>query len=297
MGELRATRVILATGAYQRPYRPTVAPGFGRDLLVIDVAEYRNPGGLPPGDVLVVGSGQSGCQIAEELHESGRRVVLSCGRTPWAPSRIAGRDVIWWAIESGFLDVPVSSLPDPAARLVSTILTTGHGGGHDLHLRTLRALGVELVGHLRGADGGAAYFDRDLGESAAWGDERCRELIAQFAKMASERGLGRIDPVELSPFDPTSPSRLSLRGFGTVIFAGGFRPAYRDWLPWPDAFDALGFPIVSDGASTVIDGLYFVGTHFLRKRKSGLLFGVGEDAAIVAATVAHGVESSASSVR
>jgi hypothetical protein len=84
------------------------------------------------------------------------------------------------------------------------------------------------------------------------------------------------------PFDGRAPERISLEGFGAVIFTGGFRPDYRAWLPWPDAFDELGFPVQRDGASTVVDGLHFVGVHFLRKRKSSILLGMGEDAAIVA---------------
>ncbi|MGZ6299850.1 MAG: MSMEG_0569 family flavin-dependent oxidoreductase, partial [Candidatus Limnocylindria bacterium] len=91
---------------------------------------------------------------------------------------------------------------------------------------------------------------------------------------------------EPEPFDPTSPDHISLDGFGAVIFAGGFRPMYQAWLPWPEAFDELGFPIHYNGASTVVPGLYFVGVHFLRQRKSSLFLGVGEDAAIVARAIA-----------
>ena len=74
-GELRAASVVVCTGAYQRPHRPEVAAGFPRDVLVIDAQDYRNPAALPPGKVLVVGSGQTGCQLSEELHEVGPRGV------------------------------------------------------------------------------------------------------------------------------------------------------------------------------------------------------------------------------
>jgi putative flavoprotein involved in K+ transport len=89
------------------------------------------------------------------------------------------------------------------------------------------------------------------------------------------------------PFDPEAPDRVSLDGIGAVLFAGGFRPSYRAWLPWSKAFDGLGFPIQRDGASTVVDGLYFVGVHFMRQRKSSLFLGVGEDAAIVASAISE----------
>jgi putative flavoprotein involved in K+ transport len=286
-GQLQAEFVVLSTGAYQRPHRPAGAGTLPPDLLQIDVGGYQNPANLPEGRVLIIGSGQSGCQIAEEQTEAGRDVVLACGRCPWVPRRLDGHDIAWWLLESGFLDAPVASLPTPAARLVSNVLATGHGGGHDLHLRTLRAMGVTLVGHFLGATDRAVQFAPDLGESVAWGDERYQALMDLIRKTAAERGLPHPDIREPEPFDPRASEQLSLTGLGAVIFAGGFRPDYRSWLPWPDAFDELGFPIHEEGASTVIDGLYFVGVHFLRKRKSSLLIGVGEDAAIVARAIAE----------
>jgi putative flavoprotein involved in K+ transport len=186
------------------------------------------------------------------------------------------------------MDGSVASLPSPGARLGANILATGHGGGHDLHLRTLRAIDVTLVGHFLGADGESARFAPDLGETVAWGDARYRELMELVRKTAARLGLPRPETPDPEPFDGRAPEVVSLAGFGAVIFAGGFRPDYQSWLPWAAAFDDLGFPIQTDGASTVVDGLYFVGVPFLRKRKSPLLLGIGEDAAIVARTIAGG---------
>ena len=292
-GDLRADAVVLATGAYQRAHRPAGASTLPPDLLQIDVQDYRNEQALPPGGVLVVGSGQSGCQIAEELHEAGREVVLACGKAPWARRRLGDRDITWWVVESGFADAAVESLPSPNARLVANFQATGHGGGHDLHLRTLRAAGVTLTGHFLGASDGRVRFADDLAETVAWGDERHTEFMGLLRKTAAERG---VDPLHIEapePFDPRGPEEIDPAGLGAVVFAGGFRPDYRSWLPWPEAFDELGFPIQQDGASTVIPGLYFVGVHFLRKRKSSLLVGVGEDAAIVAEHVAARLEKPA----
>jgi putative flavoprotein involved in K+ transport len=284
-GRMHAASVVLANGAFQRPHRPSGAADLPSDLLQIDVEDYRNPGSLPAGGVLVVGSGQSGCQIAEELHEAGRDVVLACGRAAWAPRRLGDRDLVWWLVESGFLDASVASLPRPEARLGANITATGHGGGHDLHLRTLRAQGVTLVGHFRGATDRTLRFAPDLHESVAWADDRYRELMGLFRKTAAARGLPTPEIDDPEPFTPGAPEELSMARIGAVIFAGGFRPAYRDWLPWPEGFDDLGFPLQEDGASSVIDGLYFVGVHFLRKRKSSLLLGVVEDAPIVARAI------------
>lgn len=284
--DLRADAVVIATGTYQRPHRPPTAATLPADLQQIDVEDYRSEQALPPGPVLVVGSGQSGCQIAEELHQAGREVVLACGKAPWSPRRIGNRDLLWWALETGFLDHSVESLPSPAARLGGNILTTGHGGGHDLHLRTLREAGVTLTGHFLGAAGHEAQFAPNLEESVAWGDERYNQFAGLIRKLVQERGLDDPELEEPEPFDGHGPERLDLRGFGAVIFATGFRPDYDSWLKWPRAFDDLGFPIHENGESTAIPGIYFVGVHFLRKRKSSLLVGVGEDAAIVARRVA-----------
>ncbi|HEX4931318.1 MAG TPA: NAD(P)-binding domain-containing protein [Gaiellaceae bacterium] len=285
-GEIRARSVVVATGAYQRAYRPQAAGSLPAGLPQIDAEAYRSPAELPPGSVLVVGSGQTGCQIAEELREAGREVFLACGRAPWSPRRIGEHDLMWWVLETGFFDQPVEQLPTPAARLVANVLATGRDGGHDLHLRTLREAGVTLLGHFLGAEGERARFADDLAESVAWGDDRYREHVGRISKLVAERGLPAPSLAEPAPFDGAAPQELDLSGVGVVIFAGGFRPDYRSWVDVPGAFDELGFPLHTDGASSAAAGLYFVGAHFLRTRKSSLLCGVGEDAAIVARQIA-----------
>ncbi len=293
-GDLRATSVVVASGAYQRPNRPGGASTLPADLAQLDAEGYRNPQALPPGGVLVVGSGQTGCQIAEELHRAGREVALACGRAPWVPRKLGGRDIFHWLVETGFIDQPVETLASPAARLAANVQATGHGGGHDLHYRTLRADGVLLLGHFLGAEGRIARFAPDLGASVAWGDDRYRELMDLVRKLALDRGLPMPEIEEPAPFDGHPPEELDLSGYGSVLFAGGFRPDYGRWVHVPGAFDDLGFPLHVEGASTAAPGLFFVGVHFLRTRKSSLLYGVGEDAAIVAAQVAsrHRAQSS-----
>jgi putative flavoprotein involved in K+ transport len=285
-GDLHAASVVVSTGAYQLAHRPPAASRFPGDLFQLDAENYRSPGALPSGRVLVIGSGQTGCQLAEELHAAGREVVLACGRAPWVPRRFGDRDVFWWLVETGYIDQPVEALPSPAARLAANVLATGRDGGHDLNLRTLRSAGVTLAGHFLGADGRIARFASDLGESVAWGDERYRQLVGLVRGLVERRGLPMPDVPEPEPFDPFSPEEIDLSGFGAVLFAGGFRPDYGRWVRVPGAFDELGFPIHVEGASSAAPGLYFVGVHFLRTRKSSLLFGVGEDAAVVAEQIA-----------
>jgi putative flavoprotein involved in K+ transport len=285
-GPLAAQIVILATGGYQRPHRPAGAATLPADLLQIDVEDYRSPADLPPGPVLVVGSGQSGCQIAEELHKAGREVFLACGKAPWAPRRLGDHDIVWWVVETGFVNQPVGALPSPAARLGANVLTSGQGRGHDLHLRTLQRTGVTLLGHFLGAEGGRARFAPDLAESVAWGDARYGDLMNLVRKTAAERGLPQPDIPEPEPFTTEAAEEVNLDGFGALIFAGGFRPNFESWVRCAGAFDEFGFPIQKDGASTVVGGLYFVGVHFMRTRKSATFLGVGEDAAIVARSIA-----------
>ena len=276
-GEMRARQVVLATGAYQRPHRPAVASAFPSRLLVIDAEDYKRPSALPPGQVLVVGSGQTGCQVAEDLHLAGREVALACGRAPWGPRRLAGLDLVDWLMRTDWFDFPLSSLPMPQARLAANIQFTGRDGGHDLNYRVLQAMGVQLVGHLQAVEGSKARFAPDLADSVAFGDQRYSDLCNLLRQQLPAAGFDVPDLPVPPPFVADSPPEVDLDAFGTVIFTAGFRPDYARWVHLP-AFDEWGFPLTADGASTVVPGLYFAGVHFLRTRKSSLLFGVGEDA-------------------
>ena len=149
-----------------------------------------------------------------------------------------------------------------------------------------------MVGHFLGADDDTAHFAPDLAESVAFGDSKYNDTRQKVTKLCTERGIPVPDMPDPSPFDATAPETVELAGFGVVIFTSGFRPDYSSWVRL-DAFDELGFPIHQEGASTVIPSLYFCGVHFLRKRKSSLLIGVGEDAAIVARKIAQGTAAPA----
>lgn len=285
-GEMQTKAVVVATGTFRRPHRPPGAVTLPADTPQIDVEQYRSPAELPSGAILIVGSGQSGCQIAEEMIGSGREVFLACGRAAWLTRRIGEHDLVWWGLETGFLDQTLEDLPTPGARLAANVLATGHEGGHDLHLRTLQGQGVTLLGHFLEAKERRARFADDLAASVAWGDDRHREFMSLVAKVAAERGIPQPAVPEPPPFDGVAPLEIDLSNIGAVIFAGGFRPDFASWIRIPGAFDEMGFPIQVDGASSVAPGLYFVGVHFLRKRKSSFLSGVGEDAAIVAGAIA-----------
>ena len=287
-GAIEAGAVVVATGAYQRPYRPPAAATLPAAPLAIDAGGYREPGALPAGAVLVVGSGQTGCQLAEELRLAGREVFLACGRAPWTARRFGGRDLLWWANETGFMDMTPEQLPTPEARLAANIQASGHGGGHDLHYRTLHALGVTLLGRFAGASGTTARFADDLAASVAWGDARRADFNGLVERTCGARGWPAPELPDPEPFVGRSPLELDLRTVGAIVFATGYRPAYAGWIDVPGALDEHGFPLHEDGRSTAAAGLFFAGVHFLRKRKSSLLLGVGEDAALVVRALVEG---------
>ena len=279
-GTMNARNVVVATGGYQRAHLPPGADLIPTRVTQLLAEEYGNETRLPKGNVLIVGSGQTGCQLAEELHDAGRRVFLSCGRAPWAPRRFGGHDFVWWIIESGFWNRALAQLPSPAARLISNPLTTGHGGGHDLHYRTLHAVGVELLGRYLGADDRKIHFADDLAQSIEAGDNLSRTFMRWVAELCEKRDLEV--PWEV-PAPPGFTSRAELdidkEGITSVIWTTGFRPDYG-WVHAP-VFDDMGFPIQTDGHSDLA-GLYFMGVHFQRKAQSAVLYGVGEDAEVVA---------------
>jgi pyridine nucleotide-disulfide oxidoreductase len=284
-GEIRTRTLIASTGAFQRAHVPSAMATLPDDLTVLDATTYRRPEDVPDGGVLIVGSGQTGAQLAEELHDDGRDVVLACGRAPWMPRRIGDHDLVWWLVETGFLDDRLEDLPDPAMRLTSNPLTTGHGGGRDLHYRTLQASGVTLVGRFLGTDDGTIVFADDLADSVAWGDARFDQQMESIRDLIAQRGLD-VEVPSYAPFAADGPTSIPADRFSTVLLTGGFRPNYTEWLPWQDAFDEHGFPLHNDGESTEVEGLFFMGVHFLRKRKSGILWGAEEDANVVADRVA-----------
>lgn len=285
--EVRARNVVVASGGYQRAHRPAGAESLPPALQQVFAEDYRSPEALPPGNVLVVGSGQTGCQLAEELHEAGRKVFLACGRCPWVPRRVDGHDILWWMIESGFLDRTPDKLPSPAARLLGNPQATGHRNGSDLNYRTLHASGVELIGRFLGADGSTLHFADDLAASVDFGDARWADLRGYIDRCCATAG------TPMPAYEIPAPMRIETRtdidlvreGIDTVIWTTGYRPEY-DWVKFP-VFDEMGFPLQVDGRTSV-PGLYFMGVHWMRKNKSAVLYGVGEDAEVVAR---HIVES------
>ncbi len=285
VGEMVADAVVVCTGSFTRQHRPSVLDAIP-EPLILSSSDYRTPDQVPPGSVVVVGSGQTGCQIAEELFLSGRDVVLACGRAPWQPRRLDDIDIVTWLNRTTFFDTTLASLPSPAARLLANPQMSGAAGGHDLHFRTLTALGVRLAGHVADSDGTRIRFHDDVADSVAFGDARWADMRALMSAQLPAQGFDIPDMPVPPPFRSEPVDEVSLREVGAVVLAAGFRPDYS----WIDAqvCDELGFPLTLDGASLVVPGLFFCGVHFMRTRASAVMFGVGQDAAIVAHKVAQG---------
>jgi putative flavoprotein involved in K+ transport len=282
---VHARTVVVATGAFQQPTAPPLEAPSG--VLHVHSSGYRHPGDLPAGGVLVVGSGQSGCEIAQELLESGRRVHLSVGRCPWAPRRYRGRDLIRWLVDVGMMDDSVDALPSPGARLAGNVTVSGAHRGIDCNPLLLEAAGADLHGRLTGFRDGRAIFADDLAENLQAGLTFERDLCRRFDDHALDTGLELTPhvPVEQQSQHARGGSELALAGEGisTVLWATGFRPAFG-WIDIP-VFDGLGFPRTRRGV-TEVPGLMFVGLPWLHTRRSPLLLGVGDDAGHVAQEVA-----------
>jgi putative flavoprotein involved in K+ transport len=283
---VRARSIVVATGAFQKPVIPASAADLPLTRTCMHTASYRNPGQLPDGGVLVVGSGQSGCEIALELLESGRNVHHALGRCGWAPRRYRGRELMRWMVDVGAMDETRDVLPSPKSRVAGNVAVSGSNGGRDCNPLVLEAAGVELHGRLAGFDGDRALFGDDLASSIDFGLTFERDLCRRWDNYAEAAGLSLPDhPLRVWKPSGDVGREISLKqeGITTVLWAGGFRPDFG----WIDVavFDELGFPRAERGVTSV-PGLCFVGLPWLHTRKSPLLLGVGEDAAHVADAVA-----------
>jgi putative flavoprotein involved in K+ transport len=275
-GPIDARAVIVATGAYQRPTPSPLRDAAPPGLFQQHTAEYRNPAGLPDGAVLVVGSGQSGCQVAEDLVGAGRTVYLSVGACPWVPRSHRGRDLVNWMAEAGMLDQTVDTLTAPNALVACNPAVSGTEGGHDCNPLTLMGRGAVPVGRLEGFRGATALFADDLAANIAKGLEFEAQLRQGFDEHAG------LAPQPAAAEAPRLPEirELDLAEVGAIVWATGFRPDYG-WIELP-VLDASGRPLHRRGL-TDFPGLAFVGMHWLHKRKSSLFIGVGEDAEHVVA--------------
>lgn len=283
-GPVTADAVVLAVSAYHAPNVPAMAGDLPAAITQIHSAAYKNPAALPGGAVVVVGSGQSGCQIAEDLHLAGRRVHLVVGTAPRCPRVYRGRDAVEWLSDLGQYDVPVDRHPKgEAVRRQANHYLTGRDGGRDIDLRRFAAEGMQLHGRLAAIADGVLRFGDDLARNLDNADAVYNGICTLIDTHIAERGIaappGRhYTPGWQPPDDAPGSLDPTAADVSTVIWATGFRSDWR-FVDLP-LCEPTGYPAHTRGV-TGVDGLYVVGMPWLHTWGSGRFLNVGRDAEFV----------------
>jgi putative flavoprotein involved in K+ transport len=283
-GDLQSTHVVVTVGSFQKPKIPPYSRKISSHIHQIHSSQYRNPRDLPKGAILVVGSAQSGSQIAKELYLSGRKVYLSVGRVGWVPRSYRGHDVAWWMERMGMFNQTAASLPSLQARFVGNPYVASIAGGRMVDLFKFAEDGVTLLGHIHGARENDMFLSPDLNKSLATASEFAENFKHEIDKHIHKTGLlapQEDDETAYSKREIEAAPDLNLvsAGIKTVIWATGYSFDFS-WIKFP-ILDEYGYPIQQQGITSQ-PGLYFLGLNWMHQRKSGLFLGVGEDAAHIA---------------
>mgnify|MGYP003626525492 FL=1 len=288
-GEYTADQVIVASGGYQVPIIPRLAERVPAEIQQIHSEQYRNPELLPAGNVLVVGSGQSGAQIAEDLHLAGRKVFLAVGDAPRCARFYRGRDVVEWLHEMKYYDIDVESHPlREGVRDNTNHYLTGRDGGRDIDLRRFATEGMELFGLLTGLEGSTLKFAPDLTSKLDAADAVYERINRNIDKYIEEQGIDAPPGVSYQPLWQPDAERESLdlqtAGITSIIWCIGFAPDFR--FVEASVFDGHGHPVHKRGVTSQ-HGLYFLGLPWLHTWGSGRFSGVARDAEYLADQVVH----------
>ena len=279
--------VVVATGFYQKVKIPEFARRISPEIKQFTSDKYRNSQTLPPGAVLVVGSGQSGGQIAEELNEAGRKVYLSTSSAGRIPRRYRGRDGYDWLAQIGFFDRTPAMLNSPKERFFTAPHLSGKAGGHEINLHRFSRDGIVLLGHMAGYDDGKLLFAPDLKENLAKSDgfavnamKQIDAYIVKNALAAPEEKVTILDDGFKAPLIDSLD--IATAGLGVIIWATGYTSDYS--LVQLPVLDADHYPDTDRGI-TRYPGLYFLGMAWMNKFKTGFLMGVGEAAQYLAEVI------------
>jgi len=280
-GRWQCRAVVVATGACHTPFRPRMGKALAPSIVEMFPKDYRQPGQLPPGGVLVVGASATGAQLAEEIHASGRPVVLCVGDHTHVPRRYRGRDIYSWMEAAGILDDPARESGNlDAARRQPSLQLVGRSDKRDLNLGVLSRQGVHLVGRLAGIAGTTVEFAGDLERTTGASHARLLRMLERIDGRIESDGLAApaADPAARTPFIATSDAHtvdLQRRGIRSVVWATGYVRRYP-WLNVP-VLDGRG-EIAHRGGVTAVRGLYVLGLTFMRRRRSSFIDGCGLDA-------------------
>ena len=276
-----ARTVVIATGYAQHPHVPRLAARLDPTIAQLVPTAYRRPSELVAGGVLVVGASASGLQLADELNRAGRDVTIAVGHHTRLPREYRGADILWWLDRMGIFDETVGQVYDvEVSREQPSLQLVGRPDRATLDLAGLRDRGVRVVGRLADLDGTRARFADDLVATVAASDSKLAGLLHRIDTFIAVKGLSAPAPPDFVPqclafADADTSLDLRVAGVGTVLWATGFRRSYP-WLRIP-VLDEDG-EIRHDGGLTPVHGLYVIGLHFLRRRNSSFIDGVGADA-------------------
>ncbi len=300
-GDWHCRTVVLASGACTIPHIPAVADAVPATINMITPVQYRNPDELEEGGVLVVGAAATGVQIADEIHRSGRPVTLAAGEHIRAPRVYRGRDIEWWMDAAGVLDERYDEVDDiNRARSVPSLQLTGSPERRMTDLNALTAIGVKLIGRLAGINDGKAQFSGSLKNLCAMSDLKMNRLLNTIDEWASDSGLDdavdpphRFEPTEVESSPPLGMD-LADGKIRTILWATGFRADYS-YLDLP-VLDRKG-RLRHDGGVVEAPGMYLMGIQFLRRRKSALIDGAGDDARDLCAHLASYLDQQSAAAR
>src|ERR1700730_15951706 len=283
-GLYSADQVVIAAGGYQIPIIPRCAERLSSDLVRVHSSSYRNPDQLPPGAVLVVGSGQSGCQIAEDLHLAGRKVYLCVGDAPRVARRYRGKDVVEWLHLMGYYDLPVPEHPlREGVRDKTNHYVTGRDGGRDIDLRQRALEGMELYGRLLDVQGDRLMLDDDLALCLDQADQVSESIKTSIDGFIAKKNIAAPEEARYAPVwvPPREREDLDYRAAGikSIVWCIGFRTDYS-WIDLP-IFNGRGQPAHLRGI-TPARGIYFLGLPWLFTLGAGRFSGVARDAEYLA---------------
>jgi len=284
IGTFTADQVVIATGGYHTPRIPRLAERLPRSIHQLHSSQYRHPEQLPAGDVMVVGTGQSGCQIAEDLHLAGRRVHLCVGSAPRSPRRYRGKDVVDWLDQMGYYDMPIDQHPQKdTVRHRTNHYLTGRDGGREIDLRKFATEGMQLYGRLKSVEGDRLYFQPDLKQNLDGADAVAESIKATIDKFIDQH---QLDAPWEAPYHPVwepeaevTEVAIADANIRSVIWSTGFTTTFQ-WIEVP-VFDGRGEPCHDRGV-TPVRGLYFIGLPWLHTWGSGRFSGVARDALYLA---------------
>ena len=282
-GTFTANQVVVAVGGYHKPRIPRLSEKIPAHIQQIHSSEYRNSEQLPEGNILVIGSGQSGCQIAEDLHLAGRRVHLSVGSAPRVARRYRGRDVVEWLAEMGHYDMPVELHPQKeAVRGKANHYVTGRDGGRDIDLRMRAKEGMQLHGRLTDCVNGVLGFADDLTKNLDNADQSSENIKNMIDGFITKHGISAPDEARYIPvWKPeggSSCSDLNAENISGIVWSVGFESSF-DWIDLP-IFNGKGYPNHYRGVSRE-PGVYFLGLPWLHTWGSGRFSGVARDSAFL----------------